>query len=38
MLRMYWPNESDPSIIDGSWNPPPVEKVEPSGSGGRALR
>jgi hypothetical protein len=38
MLRMYWPDESDPSIIDGSWNPPPVVKVEPSGSGGRALR
>ncbi|HEY5831938.1 MAG TPA: DUF1254 domain-containing protein [Hyphomicrobiaceae bacterium] len=38
MLRMYWPDEIDPSIIDGSWNPPPVVKVEPSGSGGRALR
>ncbi|WP_395698634.1 DUF1254 domain-containing protein [Methylocella sp.] len=24
MLRMYWPNESDPSILDGSWAIPPV--------------
>ena len=27
MLRMYWPNEKDPSIIDGSWKIPPVKKV-----------
>lgn len=27
MLRMYWPNETAPSIIDGSWSPPPVKKV-----------
>ena len=27
MLRMYWPDESDPSIIDGSWKIPPVKKV-----------
>jgi hypothetical protein len=27
MLRMYWPDESDPSIIDGSWKVPPVKKV-----------
>jgi hypothetical protein len=26
MLRMYWPNESPPSILDGSWKPPAVEK------------
>lgn len=25
MLRMYWPKEQDPSIIDGSWKVPPVE-------------
>jgi hypothetical protein len=25
MLRLYWPDESDPSIIDGSWKIPPVE-------------
>ena len=22
MLRMYWPDESPPSIIDGTWSPP----------------
>jgi hypothetical protein len=27
MLRMYWPNEKDPSIIDGSWKIPAVKKV-----------
>ena len=27
MLRMYWPDEKSPSIIDGSWEPPPVKKV-----------
>jgi hypothetical protein len=27
MLRMYWPDETDPSIIDGSWKIPPVKKV-----------
>jgi hypothetical protein len=27
MLRLYWPDESDPSIIDGSWRIPPVKKV-----------
>jgi hypothetical protein len=27
MLRMYWPNEKSPSIIDGTWNPPQVRKV-----------
>ena len=27
MMRLYWPNESDPSIIDGSWVLPPVEKA-----------
>ena len=27
MLRMYWPNENDPSIIDGTWTIPPVKKV-----------
>ncbi len=26
MLRLYWPNESHPSIIDGSWMIPPVIK------------
>ena len=27
MMRLYWPNESDPSIIDGSWVIPPVKKL-----------
>ena len=27
MMRLYWPHEKDPSIIDGSWAPPPVKKV-----------
>lgn len=27
MLRLYWPDESNPSILDGSWSIPAVEKV-----------
>lgn len=27
MLRMYWPNEGEPSILDGSWTIPVVAKV-----------
>jgi hypothetical protein len=27
MMRLYWPDESDPSILDGSWTIPPVKKV-----------
>jgi hypothetical protein len=27
MLRMYWPNESDPSILDGTWTIPPAKRV-----------
>ena len=27
MLRMYWPSEKPPSIIDGSWKVPPVKVV-----------
>jgi hypothetical protein len=27
MMRMYWPREKDPSIINGSWKVPPVKKV-----------
>ena len=26
MMRLYWPREKDPSIIDGSWSPPTVKK------------
>jgi hypothetical protein len=27
MLRMYWPKENAPSILDGSWKVPPVVNV-----------
>ncbi|SKA31096.1 Uncharacterized conserved protein [Enhydrobacter aerosaccus] len=27
MLRMYWPTETPPSIIDGSWEPPAAKKA-----------
>ena len=27
MLRLYWPSEPPPSIIDGTWSPPPAKKV-----------
>jgi len=27
MLRLYWPDESQPSIIDGSWVIPPVTRL-----------
>jgi hypothetical protein len=27
MLRLYWPQEDDPSILDGSWAIPPVKRV-----------
>jgi len=27
MLRMYWPRETPPSLIDGSWTIPAVKKV-----------
>jgi hypothetical protein len=26
-MRMYWPKDQSPSIIDGSWKPPAVQKV-----------
>ena len=26
MLRLYWPDESDPSILDGSWTIPAVKR------------
>jgi len=28
MLRMYWPKEDDPSIHNGTWTPPTVERVQ----------
>jgi hypothetical protein len=27
MFRLYWPKENDPTILDGSWKIPRVEKV-----------
>jgi hypothetical protein len=27
MLRLYWPREKPPSIIDGTWKPPAVKRV-----------
>jgi hypothetical protein len=27
MLRLYWPNEKAPSILDGSWRVPRVEEA-----------
>lgn len=27
MLRMYWPKEGDPSILNGTWAPPHVQRV-----------
>jgi len=26
-LRMYWPKEKPPSILDGSWKPPAVKQA-----------
>jgi len=28
MFRLYWPKETPPSIIDGSWNPPAIKQVQ----------
>lgn len=28
MMRLYWPKEKDPSILDGSWKIPQVKAVE----------
>ena len=27
MLRLYWPKETPPSILDGTWKPPPIAKA-----------
>jgi hypothetical protein len=27
MMRMYWPKETPPSILDGTWQPPQVKKA-----------
>ncbi|HKY62401.1 MAG TPA: DUF1254 domain-containing protein [bacterium] len=28
MMRMYWPQEESPSILNGTWQPPAVKKVQ----------
>ncbi len=28
MLRLYWPKETPPSIIDGSWKPPAINQAQ----------
>jgi hypothetical protein len=28
MLRMYWPHKKSPSIINGTWAPPAVKKID----------
>lgn len=30
MLRMYWPSETPPSILDGSWKPPAINPQPPA--------
>ena len=27
MLRLYWPKETPPSILDGTWKPPGIQRV-----------
>ncbi len=29
MMRMYWPREADPSILNGTWQPPAVKIAAP---------
>jgi hypothetical protein len=29
MMRLYWPKETDPSIIKGTWTPPAVKPISP---------
>ena len=28
VMRLYWPTRTPPSILDGSWTPPPVKRQE----------
>jgi hypothetical protein len=35
MLRLYWPNPDAPTILDGSWSPPPVVPAHPTHVGRR---
>ncbi len=29
MLRLYWPKETPPSILDGTWKPPAITEAQP---------
>jgi hypothetical protein len=35
MMRLYWPNENSPSILDGTWKPPAVTTVSEGARVGR---
>ena len=35
MLRMYWPKETSPSILNGTWTPPKVERANDGTTGAR---
>jgi len=35
MMRMYWPDEKSPSIINGTWKPPAAQKVAAENVGKR---
>lgn len=28
MMRLYWPKESPPSLLDGTWKIPPVTRID----------
>jgi len=28
MMRLYWPSDADPSILDGTWKPPALKRVD----------
>ncbi len=28
MLRLYWPKTQNPSILNGTWDPPAIEKLD----------
>jgi hypothetical protein len=28
MMRLYWPKDTPPSLIDGSWNPPAIKQTQ----------
>ena len=28
VMRLYWPSDAPPSILDGSWKPPGARRVE----------